>query len=489
MDSSAVAERPVASVSTVESRLVTWILIAFLAWIPLQTPVAVVAWQYLNLSVSVTQAILLVKDFWAAGLILILFFRHLREIRFHRFDWFALAFVVLVFIYSVVPAMLGSHLPALAVIASARELLVPVELYALGRLAGYAGVSPLRLIIGFLAIAAATAMFSIGTWAIMPRDFWTSTYNLVKFTHDVQGIQSATDIWWASILSYYANFGAALRAVGPFTHPVGTGAYFAMPLALTLCAFWTSSVKRRKVLFVSAAALILFAAAVVTPISRGTWIGITAAAVVAGVVLHKYRLASLSIIVFVLFLVFVPPFSWAVRSAASATDSSAATPADSSSQGHIDAINYGVGVITAHPGGLGVGQGDQYGVVFSGGNDVAGVGENMYLTTYTSVGPVGTLAFIAWFGAVLFELFRRKRATLPAWVAVGVGTGLLAEAIAALSASTLMRFTTAASIWLLVGLVIAVPASGAFFNRADLRHPVAWLRSHGTGPDVEPAES
>ena len=136
-----------------------------------------------------------------------------------------------------------------------------------------------------------------------------------------------------------------------------------------------------------------------------------------------------------------------------------------------------------------MGQGDQYGVVFSGGNEAAGVGEDMYLTTYTSVGPVGALAFIVWMGAVLLELFRRKRTTLPAWVAVGVGTGLLAEAIAGLSASTLMRFTTAASIWLLVGLVIAVPASGTFFDWADLRHPVAWLRSHGTGPYEEPSES
>jgi hypothetical protein len=481
LNSKAAAAGAGALVQTREGRIVSWVLLAFLAWMPLQTPVAVIAWQYLHVSGSVAQAILLIKDFWAIALILILFVRHFREIRFRWFDWAALGYAGMIFVYSVMPAVLGSHLPALAVVASARELLVPVELYALGRLAGYAGVSPLRLIIGFLAVAAATAVFSIVTWAIMPQEFWTSTYNLVKFTHDVQGIQSSVDIWYASILSYYGSFGAALRAVGPFTHPVGTGAYFAMPLALAACAFWMSDVKRKVALVVSLAALVLFVGAVVTPISRGTWIGFVAASVVAGIVLHKYRLAGLTVIVFVLFVAFVPPFSWAIRSAANASDSS--------SIGHVDAITYGVAVVTAHPAGLGVGQGDQYGAVFSGGNAVAGVGENMYLTTYTSVGPIGALAFVVWMGAVLLELFRRKRASLPAWVAVGVGAGLLAEAIAGLSASTLMRFTTAASIWFLVGLVIAVPAAGAFFGWADLRHPVAWLRSHGTGPDEEPSES
>jgi hypothetical protein len=470
VDSSAATDQPVAPASTRESRLVTWILIAFLAWIPLQTPLAVVAWQYLSLSVSATQAILLVKDFWAAGLILILFFRHLREIRFHWFDWFALGFVVLVFIYSVVPAVLGSHLPALAVIASARELLVPVELYALGRLAGYAGVSPKRLVVAFLVIAAAAAAFSIGTWAVMPWEFWTSTYNLVGFTRIVQGIQSATDIWWASILSYYGSFGAALRAVGPFTHPVGTGVYFAMPLSLAVCAVWMSNVRRRVALAVAVAALALFFVAVISPISRGTWIGFVAAVAVAGVVLHKYRLAAVTVIAFALFVAFVPPYSWAVRSAANSSDSS--------SIGHATAIASGISVITAHPGGLGVGQGDQYGTVFSGGNSVAGVGENMYLTTYASTGPVGTLAFVVWLGALLVALFRRVRPTLPAWICVGVGVGLLAEVIAGLSASTLMRFTTAASIWLLVGLVIAVPYNASRGPGSEtLLHPGTWLRA------------
>ena len=44
---------------TQEARLVGWVLVAFLAWMPLQTPIALVAWQYLHASVQVAQAILL----------------------------------------------------------------------------------------------------------------------------------------------------------------------------------------------------------------------------------------------------------------------------------------------------------------------------------------------------------------------------------------------------------------------------------------------
>lgn len=464
-----------------EARLVTWIVVAFLVWMPLQTPVAVVVWQYLHVSDHIAQGILLFKDFWAVALILVLFARHWREIRFRWYDWCALAFGVLVFVYSVVPAALGSHLPALAIIASARELLVPVELYAMGRLIGYAGVSTTFVVRAFLVVAAVAAIFSVATWALMPQNFWNSTYNLVLFIHDVQGVTTATTLWWASILSNYGPYGWSIRAVGPFTHPVGAGVYFAMPMALVLCAAWLSDVRRRLALAVVLVGVVLFAAAVISPISRGTWIGLVGAVVIAGAVLHKYRLAAITVVVFVLFVALVPPYSYAIRSAVNGTDTSTA--------GHEDAVNHAVTVITSAPAGVGVGEGDQFGAVFSGGES-AGVGENMYLTTYASVGPLGFLAFILLLVGMLWDLFGRLRPKLPAWIPIGVGVGLLAELAAGLSASTLMRFTTAAGIWLLVGLVIAVPGGALRPDFAAVLHPRKWLASRGKDAKAaEPAAS
>lgn len=464
-----------------EARVVTWLIVAFLVWMPLQTPVAVVVWQYLHVSDRMAQGILLIKDLWAALFILVLFARHWREIRFRWFDWCALAFGILVFVYSVVPAALGSHLPALAVIASARELLVPVELYALGRLVGYAGVSSTSVVRAFLVVAAVAAVFSVGAWALLPQTFWTGSYNLVRFIHDVQGVTSSTDLWWASLLSLYGSYGWALRAVGPFTHPVGAGVYFAMPMALVLCAAWLSDVRRRLVLVVVLAGVVLFAASIISPISRGTWIGLVGAVIIAGAVLHKYRLAALTVVVFVLFVGLVPPYSYAIRSAVNGTDTSTA--------GHETAYQHAVTVITQAPAGAGVGQGDQYGAVFSGGES-AGVGENMYLTTYISVGPLGLLAFVLLLVGMLWDLFARLRPKLPPWIPIGVGVGLLAELAAGLSASTLMRFTTAASIWILVGLVMAEPAAGLRPDFAAALHPRAWLASRGkSAKAVDPAVS
>lgn len=477
MDSSAVAAGPGALTRTRESRLVTWILIAFLLWLPLQTPVAVVAWQYLHLSVQAAQAILLVKDLWAAALFLILLVLHWREIRFRWFDWFALVYGVLVLIYSLVPSALGSHLPALSVIASARELLVPVELYGLGRLAQYSGVSTVGIIKAFLVIAAGAAAFSVGAFFLLPEAFWNSTYNLVLFIHDVQGVTTATDLGRASLLNSYPGLGTALRAVGPFTHPVGTGVYFALPLTLAVCAVWMSGARRRLALGVAALGLVLFALAVITPISRGTWIGFLGAVLVCGVLLHKYRLAVLTFVVFAAFVALVPPFSYSIRSFGNGTDTSTI--------GHVDAVANAVQVIAAAPAGSGVGQADQFGAVFAGGG-AAGVGENMYLAAYASIGPLGFIAFIIWLAALLVELLGRYRPTIPVWISVGVGAGLLAEVAAGMTASTLMRFTNAASLCLLVGLVTAVPSSGwRLSSLGAVRHPRQWLASRKAKPDAQ----
>ena len=146
-------------------------------------------------------------------------------------------------------------------------------------------------------------------------------------------------------------------------------------------------------------------------------------------------------------------------------------------------------MITAAPQGSGVGQADQFGTQLAGANEAAGVGENMYLTTYTSVGPLGLVAFAVWLVAVLLSLLRGIRPTLPVWVSVGVGAGLLAEAAAGMTASTLMRFTTAASIWLMVGLVIAVPVSRSRWSDLSvIRHPRQWLRSRSTKPAAQVSE-
>jgi hypothetical protein len=87
--------------------------------------------------------------------------------------------------------------------------------------------------------------------------------------------------------------------------------------------------------------------------------------------------------------------------------------------------------------------------------------------------------------ALLFDLIVRVRPRTPAWIPVGLGAVLLAESAAAMTASTLMRFTTAASIWLLVGLAIAAPTSG--FRRPNLGAFRCVISLGRTRPDTKAA--
>jgi len=468
---------------TREARFVTWIVVAFLVWIPLQTPVAVLAYQYLRLPISsivIAQGLMLVKDIWAVALILVLFVRHAREIRFRWFDWFAIAYGVLVIVYSVGPAVLGSHLSAVAVIASARALLVPVELYVLGRLVGYAGVSVTTAVKAFLVVAAVAAVGTVAEFIFAPGNFWVTTYDLVFFIRDVQGVPGALDTWTTSIFAIYGSLGSADRSVGPFAHPVAAGVYFIVPLTLAVCAAWMRGLRSRTTMALTAVGVVLLTLAVLTPISRGAWVGFLCGMVICGAVLHRYRLAVATAVVFVAIVVFVPPFSWSVRAPVAGDDSSTI--------GHVAAVTNDVTqVITSDPVvGPKVGNGDSTGQNLSPDGDAAGVGENMYLTTYASVGPLGLLAFVIWLGALMVELVGRVRPTVPVWISVGIGAALFGELVAGMTASTLMRFTPAASLCLLVGLILAQPQ--ARFKRPDLsavRHPRRWLGSRRAR--VEPA--
>jgi hypothetical protein len=146
-----------------------------------------------------------------------------------------------------------------------------------------------------------------------------------------------------------------------------------------------------------------------------------------------------------LFVVLVPPFSYSVRSAISFQDSSVIA--------HGEAVGEGLGTVIDNPIGLGVGQADQFGSAFAGGADAAGVGENMYLSVLVTVGPLGLAALLLWMlGLALGLAPRSDRAT--SWMRAALFAALAGYAVSAMTSSSLMRFTTSGSFWLLVGLLV-----------------------------------
>ena len=424
-------------------------LALLIAWLPLQTPLALIVFQYGHAE-TIARAMLLAKDAFTILLIAYFFVRYWRRLRFYWFDWAAIGYVALIGVYSIVPWLLGSHISFLAVAASARELAVPVELYALGRLSLAGGADVRWLVRWFLAVAAVAAAFTLFEYLFLPVSFWSSTMDLPTFVRVVQGVSNAHTIWDLSILTRLGtdNIYGFPRAIGPFTHPVGTGHYFVLPLVLSVASFYQSlNQNRRREAVVLAALAVLFTGAVLAPISRGSWLAVGLAVVLCSLIYRRRAIIVIGLVITAAVLIMVPPLRYSIVSVFNGTDSS--------SKDHASALDKGITTVLQNPLGLGVGESDQFGQVLSTGDSAgAGVGENMYITLLVSVGPLGFLAFVAWMAGLLKRLLAvRHRAPPPSWIVVGAGAALVGYVVSAMLASPLMRFTTSASVWLVIGLV------------------------------------
>ncbi len=445
----------VAESSTVRTMSMATVALALLiAWLPLQTPLAIIVFQYGHAD-RTAWAMLLAKDVFTALLIVYFFARYWRQVRFYWFDWAALAYVVLLGVYSIVPWLLGSKIGVTPVIASLRELGVPVELYALGRLAIVAGADVRWLVRWFLAVAGVTAAFTVAVWALLPASFWATTLDLVSFVRVVQGIPNALTIWDISLVAHFGGGPSDIysRAVGPFTQPVGTAHYFVLPMILCV-AFGFQAIRagNRRNIAIAAVVGLLMAAAVVTPISRGSWIAAGLAFFICALAYRYRALVAVVFVVAALVLLAVPASRNSIITTLQGTDASSA--------GHAAAVDTGVKTMTENPLGLGVGQSGQFGQVLASGDEAgAGVGENMYLELLVSVGPLGFLVFVAWMAGLLWTLAGLRRRGPPSWILVGTSAALVGYIVSALFASPLMRFTTSASIWLVIGLCIGALAT------------------------------
>jgi xanthosine utilization system XapX-like protein len=426
-------------------------LALLIAWLPLQTPLAMIVFQYGHAE-TLARAMLLLKDAFTVLLIAYFFVRYWRRLQFYWFDWAAVVYVALLGVYSIVPWVLGSHISFLSVAASARELAVPVELYALGRLALAAGADVRWLVRWFLAVAAAAAAFTVFEMFFLPTKFWSSTMDLVTFTRVVQGVSNVHTIWDLSIVAQMgAGPNAAFhRAVGPFTHPVGTGHYFVLPLVLSVASFYQSlNQGRRREAAAMVALILLFAGAVIAPISRGSWMAVGLAVLICSLIYRRRAIVVIGLVVAATVVLTVPPLRYSIVSVLNGTDSS--------SKDHANALDKGITTVIQNPLGLGVGESDQFGQVLASGDSAgAGVGENMYITLLVSVGPLGFLAFLAWMVGLLKCLLAVRRRAPPPWMVIGSAAAMVGYLVAALLASPLMRFTTSASVWLVIGLVTGV---------------------------------
>lgn len=430
-----------------ESRLVTIFIVGLIVWLPLQTPIGIAAYQYGGFSAGAVRGLILAKDVLAMGAVLFLLVRHGRGLRIQWFDLAGAAFVVILAIYALVPILSGNGPSLNATIAGLRQFVLPMEIYALGRLAAAAGVRFGLALRVFVVVSACAAAFTVILFVFVPVNFWVSSLDLVRYVRDVQGLPGAKSLWDISVVGTYGQTGAEpiARAIGPFTHPVGTAAYFILPVALATAALFASKNRQRSLAWAAIAALSL--AAVIFTISRGGWIAAAVAILVLGVCLRRARAALIVLGIVAAFVWFVPPFSISLNSALSGIDGSAIL--------HKEAVENGVQAITQNPLGSGVGRSDlQFGQTFGGGAGEGYLLENTYLSIFVATGPLGLLTFAAWLAGIL-NVIRPSRGSFRLhWPQLAYLAATLGLAVASLTSNTLMRFTTGASFWLLFGLLV-----------------------------------
>jgi len=463
----------------------TWALILLLVWLPLQTPIAIAVFQYGH-SEGLARAVLLLKDASVALLVLLSLAATWRSLKLRWFDKVAIAYVVVVVIYSTMPWLLGSNQTITAVASSARQFALPVEAYALGRLAFLTGADVKFIFKAFVAASAVVALIGITEYFFLPVTFWSSTLDLVTFERVVQDIPGAKNLWDIALLGEYgAGVGAYPRSIATFTHPVGAGLYFLLPLGLSVSAWYSGEARGRRLMTAGLVGLtLLFGLATLVTISRGAWLAAAAIVLMCGYAFHRIRLALLCLAIAGIFIAGVPPFNDSITSALNRNDSSVI--------GHMEAIGRDVEAGIAHVFGLGLGSADRVvmqgaappkpppGSVVqptTGSNDAesVGLGENLYLSVLISTGPLGALTFVAWCLGVIVALLRGARKSPYRWLLIGAAAALIGALASALTSSALMRFTTAASVWLLLGLatglVLALSPEAGDPPRLSFRRP------------------
>jgi hypothetical protein len=228
--------------------------------------------------------------------------------------------------------------------------------------------------------------------------------------------------------------------------------------------------------------VVLFALAVITPISRGAWIAAGIGTVLAGVLLARLRPVILGLIVAGAFIVLVPPFTYSVLSVVGLNDSSAL--------GHVQAIEESVKVLVESPLGIGAGGGDHLPALApsapeASGGDTGSVGESMYLATLAVAGPLGLLALLGWLAGIAASLIPQARPR--SWIHVGLFSIFVGMLVSSAIASPLMRFTTAAGFWILLGL--ALPTAERFGSLAAVRGRLDRLAAWRAGRARRPSET
>lgn len=326
-------------------------------------------------------------------------------------------------------------------VSSAGQLALPMILL----LAGLAGVRRegqlAAVVAGLTVIALASAGFAL--WERENTEFWTDTLAFDAFLYDIKGITFGVAGHYDLPFNFY-GYDQERRAAGLLAAPLAQGSFLAV---VGLLAF---SWYRRHTLL-AYGLLAVCAIGVYHSGTRGAMamMAVAAAAyMVFSAVSGRLRLLDLAAFSIGGLLV-ARSLYHVIRYTVDMTDGS--------TEGHVDSLwanleNLDVVMVAGH------GLGHAGAIASQSGVDIAGGGEGAVFSIAYQIGLPGALAFLGFYLAVVWQLYRRQRQPGRCGDLARAGLALMIGAMGTMVTSEhLLTFSGMAALWLVVGGILAWP--------------------------------
>jgi len=425
------------------------IILSFLIiWIPIQSFVLTLIWQYIGLTILNIRGLIALKEI--VVLMLLIYLLVTRKIKYlMAIDKIALGYFGICSLYFVLPEfILPTRLGFIPSLASYRTLVAPILLYSIARFTPISNIKFRKLLNLLLIMAILIAVFGLIEYFILPMSVWHKEINMTGFVNQVQGVKQ----------EYFAKAGIPdrfgdRRLKSFFTHPNGISYYFAFIITLLVALLMEKNIfiwgkHTKKLLF---SLILLCSSAQILSLGRG---GILST-LVALSVLSLYR-KRFWLVLFFLGILILLNFSVPVIERLVTGTSQRAS------------LLWSVRVIPVvekfleNPLGYGIGQGQIWGLVFSSGQRYFGIGESGYFNIAIQIGIFGFLFFVSFLGSIVTYLVRSVKLITLGYrkaLVLAIGVCTLGLAISEVVANLFGGFEIFGTFWIFAGIAVRLVAS------------------------------
>lgn len=341
-----------------------------------------------------------------------------------------------------------------------RQAMVPVALYALGRLLPFNSTQIRRALTVVVVAASAVAAIALLDRILVLDDLWKNTGVITYIANAAHDPSASPETYFYS----YALGGQTRRAIGPYASPLTLSYSLIFPASLVIAHLISGKFPLPRKLVWTAGTLI--GLAIILSITRAVILGVVAAAILGPVLLGRASgLLRTGAVVCTVAVVLFTQISQVVGQTTSLSDPS--------SRNHSRALSEGAQVVRANPLlGTGLGQAGFVGETGARAGGTEGsqpiVGESFYLVLAAEQGIPALILFLFAVAGIILATRHTSRVDDP--ITILLKRSVMLAAIAFLVASVTTEhwssFQSSALFWLFAGAAIT-----AVVKTAPMREP------------------